>query len=75
MAIEKKIHGFGSDLAKAAKLIKADIAADKIAKSLGYEDCGCSGRAKALDNPNLLVNKIFYKNQETDENNNKEQDS
>jgi hypothetical protein len=74
MAIEKKNHGFGSDLAKAAKIIKADVAADKIAKALGYEDCGCSGRAEALNNPNLLVNKIFYKNQEDNEIN-KEQDS
>lgn len=74
MAIEKKTHGFGSDLARAAKLIKADVAADKIAKALGYEDCGCSGRAKALDNPDLLVNKIFYKNQQDNEIN-EEQDS
>jgi len=74
MAIEKKTQGFGSDLAKVAKLIKADIAADKIAKALGYEDCGCAGRAEALDNPDLLVNKIFYKKQEDDEIN-KEQGS
>jgi hypothetical protein len=68
MAIEKKTHGFGTDLAKAAKFVRADIAADRIAKALGYDDCGCAGRAEALDNPDLLVNKIFYKNQE-DENN------
>lgn len=74
MAIEKKTHGFGSDLAKAAKFVRADIAADRIAKALGYEDCGCSGRAAALDNPDLLVNKIFYKKQEDDEFN-EEQDS
>ena len=67
MAIEKKTHGFGSDLAKAAKFVRADIAADRIAKALGYDDCGCSGRAEALDNPDLLVNKIFYKNQEDNE--------
>ena len=74
MDIEKKTHGFGSDIAKAAKLVKADIIADKIAKTLGYEDCGCAARAAALNNPDLLVNKIFYKNQEGDEIN-KEQDS
>lgn len=73
MAIEKKTHGFGSDLAKAAKFVRADIAADRIAKALGFEDCGCAGRAEALDDPNLLVNKIFYKNQEDE--NNKEQGS
>jgi hypothetical protein len=74
MAIEKKTHGFGSDLAKAARFVRADIAADRIAKALGYDDCGCSGRAAALDNPDLLVNKIFYKNKEDNEIN-KEQDS
>jgi hypothetical protein len=74
MDIEKKTHGFGSHLAKAAKIIKADVAADRIAKALGYEDCGCAARAAALNNPDLLVNKIFYKNQEDDEIN-KEQDS
>jgi hypothetical protein len=74
MAIEKKSHGFGSDLSKAAKFVRADIAADRIAKSLGFEDCGCSERAKALDNPDLLINKIFYKNKDNDEIN-EEQDS
>ena len=74
MAIEKKTHGFGTDLSKAAKFVRADIAADRIAKALGYEDCGCAGRAESLDNPDLLVNKIFYKNKDNDEIN-KEQDS
>jgi len=74
MDIEKRTHGFGTDLARAAKFVRADIAADRIAKSLGYEDCGCAARAEALDNPDLLVNKIFYKKQEDDEFN-KEQGS
>ena len=74
MAIEKKTQGFGTDLAKAARFVRADIAADRIAKALGYEDCGCAGRAEALDNPDLLVNKIFYKNKDNDEIN-EEQDS
>lgn len=64
MAIEKKSEGFGSDIAKTAKLIGAEKAAQRIAKSLGYEDCGCKDREKALNDPNLLVNKIFYKNKE-----------
>jgi hypothetical protein len=25
-------------------------------------DCGCPKRKEALNNPNLLINKIFYKN-------------
>lgn len=68
MSIEKRSQGFGDDVARFAKLIKADIAADKIAKKLGYNDCKCGSRQESLNNPNLLVNKIFYKNKEEDEN-------
>jgi|TARA_R110000744_G_scaffold65085_5_gene133755 hypothetical protein len=64
----KKSQGFGDSMAKIAKAIAADKAADKIAKALGMEDCGCDGRKDKLNNPDLLVNKIFYKNTEQDEN-------
>lgn len=67
MAIEKRSQGFGDDVAKFAKLIKADKAADKIAKKLGLEDCGCGERKQSLNNPDLLINKVFYKNKEEDE--------
>ena len=68
MAIEKHSHGFGSDIAKVTKLTGVDFIAKKIAQSLGYEDCGCAGRAEALNNPDLLVNKVFYKNKQNNEN-------
>jgi hypothetical protein len=68
MTIEKKTEGFGSFIEKAAKLIKADIAADEIAKALGYDDCGCNGRKEALNKPNLIINKVlFNKNKNKDE--------
>ena len=67
MAIEKKSEGFGSDIAKVAKFIHADQAALRIARALGYEDCGCGPREEALNDPNLLINKVFYKNKEQDE--------
>ncbi|MDC1282469.1 hypothetical protein N8Z10_00795 [bacterium] len=66
MPIEKRTNLFGDDVAKIAKAIKADIVADKIAKSLGYEDCGCEGRKEKLNNPDLLINKVFYKNKDKD---------
>lgn len=66
METNKKSQGFGDSLAKIAKAIAADKAAKKIAEELGIEDCGCSKRQKALNNPDLLVNKIFYKNKEVD---------
>lgn len=68
MSIERRSQGFGDDIAKFAKLIKADKTADKIAKKLGYNDCGCGSRQESLNNPNLLVNKVFYKNKEKNEN-------
>jgi len=68
MAIEKKTEGFGSFIEKVAKSIKVNVAADKIAKSLGYADCGCTGRKDALDNPHLIINKVlFNKNKDKDE--------
>lgn len=68
MAIEKKSEGFGDDIAKFTNAIKLDIAAEKIAKALGYEDCGCEERRKNMNNPDLLVNRVFYKNKENNEN-------
>ena len=50
MAIEKRSQGFGDSIANISKLIKADIAAKKIAKELGLEDCGCSKRQEQLNN-------------------------
>jgi hypothetical protein len=61
MAIEKRSIGFGSDIAKIAKSIKADVVANNIAKIMGKQDCGCGKREEALNNPDLLINKIFYK--------------
>lgn len=64
---QKKSQGFGDSVAKIAKAIAADKAADKIAEALGLEDCGCKGRKEKLNNPDLLVNKVFYKNKEQDD--------
>lgn len=64
----RKPRGLGDSMAKIAKAIAAEKAADKIAKALGMEDCGCDRRKERLNNPDLLVNKIFYKNKEQDEN-------
>jgi hypothetical protein len=68
MAIEKRSEGFGDTVAKFTHAVKLDIAADSIAKALGYDDCGCAERQQEWNSPDLLVNKIFYKNTEQDEN-------
>jgi hypothetical protein len=60
MPIERKSQGFGDDIEKVAKKLGLDRVADRIAKSLNKEDCGCGARKEAL-------NKMFpYKNKEQD---------
>lgn len=60
MAIERKIEGFGDHIAKFTKKTGIDKLADKLAKASGKKDCGCKKRQEVLNNPDLLVNKIFY---------------
>lgn len=60
MATEKRIEGFGDEIARIAKKLGLDQAADTVAKSMGKEDCGCKQRQEKLNNPNPLVNKVFY---------------
>ena len=59
-----KSRGIGDDIAKVTKFIKADVAAEKVSRILGYKSCGCTERQKALNKPELLVNKVFYNNNE-----------
>ena len=66
MAIENKSTGFGDDVARVAKKLGLDKIAQNVAKAAGKEDCGCGARQQTLNDPNLLINKVFYKN--TDEN-------
>lgn len=43
------IRGMGDLISKASKLSGVDKLADKLAKSLGYEDCGCEKRREELN--------------------------
>jgi len=63
---QKKSQGFGDDFEKLAKALRLDKLAQEAASALGKEDCGCSGRKDKLNNPDLLINKVFYKNKEQD---------
>ncbi len=63
-----KSRGLGDDIAKIAKFIKADITTEQLLKIFGKKDCGCSKRQEALNDPELLVNKVFYNNNENKSN-------
>lgn len=52
----RKSKGLGDSI---EKLTKATGIKALVEKTVPY--CGCQARQEALNNPNLLVNKIFYK--------------
>lgn len=47
MSTESK--GLGDTIAKITKATGLDKAADKVAKAMGKEDCGCGKRQEALN--------------------------
>lgn len=52
--------GLGDTIEKITKATGIKTAVETITKSLDVEGCGCAKRKEALNNPNLLVNKVFY---------------
>lgn len=56
----KKHKGLGDSIAAVSKSVYADKIAEAIAKAVGAEDCGCAKRQEALNNPDLLINKLLY---------------
>ena len=57
-----KSKGLGTTIEKVTTATGIKRVVEAGAKALGKEDCGCGKRRDFLDNPNLAVNKIFYKN-------------
>jgi hypothetical protein len=67
MAIENRSTGFGDDIEKVAKRLGLDKVAQNLANTIGAKDCGCGARKETLNDPNLLINKVFYKKKEENE--------
>ena len=61
MKIEKKSEGIGDTIAKFTAATGIDKVAMAVANLAGYSECGCGARKEALNDPNLLINKTFYK--------------
>jgi hypothetical protein len=55
-----KSKGLGDTIEKITTATGIKAVVDTVAKVTG-KDCGCSERKKALNNPNLLINKTLYK--------------
>ena len=57
--IPHKSRGLGDTIEKITTATGIKKVVDAIAEATDT-DCGCNKRKEALNNPNLLVNKIFY---------------
>lgn len=58
--LRKKSRGLGDTIEKFTQATGIKKAVEKIAEAVGVDDCGCAARKEKLNNPNILVNKIFY---------------
>jgi hypothetical protein len=54
-----KSKGLGDTIEKITTATGIKNAVDTVSKATG-KPCGCAERKQALNNPNLLVNKVFY---------------
>lgn len=56
-----KSQGLGDTIEKITMATGIKKIVDKVAEAADV-DCGCEERKKRLNNPNLLINKVFYNN-------------
>lgn len=56
-----KSRGLGDTIDKFTTKTGIKKAVKVISDAAGIEDCGCNGRKETLNNPNLIINKTFYK--------------
>ena len=55
-----KSKGLGDTIEKVTAATGIKKVVETVSRASG-RDCGCNGRKKTLNNPELLVNKVFYK--------------
>jgi hypothetical protein len=55
-----KSQGLGDTIEKITTATGIKKVVDNVAKATG-KDCGCAARKEKLNNPNLLVNKLYKK--------------
>ena len=56
-----KSRGLGDTIEKITTITGIKKVVEAISEATG-EDCGCEERKKRLNNPDLLINKVFYNN-------------
>jgi len=58
---KRQPKGLGDTIQKITAATGIEAAVEKISEATG-KPCGCAKRKEALNNPDLLINKVFYKN-------------
>lgn len=56
-----KSKGLGDTIEKFTAATGIKKAVETFTEAVGIKDCGCNGRKKKLNNPNLIINRTFYK--------------
>lgn len=56
-----KSKGLGDTIDKFTTKTGVKKAVKAILKTVNIKDCGCDDRKEKLNNPNLIINKTFYK--------------
>lgn len=56
-----KDRGLGDTVERFTKATGIKKVVEKVSEVTGF-DCGCEERRERMNDPNILVNKIFYKN-------------
>ena len=60
--IKNKPRGLGDTIESFTKATGIKKAVETITEAVGIDDCGCEERKNKLNNPDILINKLFYKN-------------
>jgi len=53
--------GLGDTIERITKVTGIKNVVKTVTEAFGIEDCGCHKRKDSLNNPNLIINKTFYK--------------
>ena len=61
MEHQEKSKGLGDTIEKITTATGIKKVVEAVSDATG-KDCGCEERKQRLNNPNLLINKVFYNN-------------
>ncbi len=61
-----RVRGIGDAIERVTEVTGIKKVVEKISEATG-DDCGCKARRDKLNNPDLLVNKVFFKDKDKEQ--------